>query len=104
MTVSDDDDLDTGTRRPRGSLDAQRYNINPKPPIAPTPVPTTGTTFLLPILLPVSNSTTLSNVTQPISLTDRSAQNDARPPAPSSAVFPQEIASADLAIACLSFL
>ncbi|KAG8827377.1 hypothetical protein FRC19_003526 [Serendipita sp. 401] len=96
MNMSDDE-LDAEPRRPRASLDAQRYTYVPKktPTISPT---ASATTYLLPILLAGRSVGDAGAQTQPISLQGFSGNNETRRSS-SIASLPQEIANADLAIA-----
>ncbi|KAG8830804.1 hypothetical protein FRC17_004224 [Serendipita sp. 399] len=92
-----DDELDAEPRRPRASLDAQRYTYIPRknPISSPT---ASAATYLLPILLPGRNVSDASAQTQSISLQGFSGNNETRRPS-AIASLPQEITNADLSIA-----
>jgi hypothetical protein len=96
-----DDELDHEVRRPRASLDAQRYSIAHKTATISPPVNTSAAiaTFLLPILIPTATGAQSHVRTQPISLKEISGQKDMRSSQSSAAALPQEIVNADLAIA-----
>ncbi|PVG00084.1 ras GEF [Serendipita vermifera] len=99
--ATSDDELDHEVRRPRASLDAQRYSIAHKTATISPPVNTSAAvaTFLLPILIPTATGAQNNVRTQPISLKEISGQKDIRSSQSSAAALPQEIVNADLAIA-----
>lgn len=100
MTLTDDE-LDAENRRPRPSLDAQRYDFTTKMSqiISPANASATSSTFLLPILLPATAVPQANADTQPFLLKELSGQADGRPSSSATPYVPKEIANADLAIA-----